>query len=301
MTILVGVGPEGVSAGGLELAMTFARSSGLGLVVCCVIPDRWQSVGPGRQVDADYEAYLRGLATETLDRAREIIGPDPEIDATYEVRTARSAPSGLVEAIDTHDVRLLVASSSAQGAWGHIALGSVTDRLLHSSPVPIALAPRGYRSVPGGRVERITVAVDGTAASQSVLERAAEVANAVHARVRIVSFAVRAGTMYPPELGLRVEERVANAWREDACRVVEESLAALDDDLVLEPQLHVSEGRTWREALEEPGWEATDVLVIGSSTSQSVLSRVFLGSTATRIIRHSPVPVVVVPASSAED
>ena len=38
-----------------------------------------------------------------------------------------------------------------------------------------------------------------------------------------------------------------------------------------------------------------DVLVVGSS-SGGVLARVFLGSNATRVVRHSPVPVIVVPA-----
>ena len=36
-------------------------------------------------------------------------------------------------------------------------------------------------------------------------------------------------------------------------------------------------------------------LVVGSS-SGGALARVFLGSNATRVVRHSPVPVVVVPA-----
>ena len=43
-------------------------------------------------------------------------------------------------------------------------------------------------------------------------------------------------------------------------------------------------------------WRHDDVLVLGSSP-RGVLARVFVGSHASRIIRHSPVPVVVVPES----
>jgi nucleotide-binding universal stress UspA family protein len=42
------------------------------------------------------------------------------------------------------------------------------------------------------------------------------------------------------------------------------------------------------------------VLVIGSS-ELGPAARVFLGSRATKIMRHSPVPVVVVPRQKAEE
>jgi nucleotide-binding universal stress UspA family protein len=42
------------------------------------------------------------------------------------------------------------------------------------------------------------------------------------------------------------------------------------------------------------GWSDGDLLVVGSSRL-GPLARVFLGSTATRIVRAAPVPVVVVP------
>ena len=41
-------------------------------------------------------------------------------------------------------------------------------------------------------------------------------------------------------------------------------------------------------------WLPGEVLVLGSSTA-GPLTRVFLGSRATKLIRHSPVPVLVVP------
>ncbi|HEX2704484.1 MAG TPA: universal stress protein [Candidatus Lustribacter sp.] len=166
---------------------------------------------------------------------------------------------------------------------------------MHSSQVAVAVAPRGYRSGAGQRVERVTVAVDGTAATQLVVQRAASVAAQVGARLRLVTFAVRAGTMFPPEVGLHAEDKVVQVWREDADRIVHTALADLGQTLVGEPEYGVADARTWAEALDEPGWVPGDVLVIGSSSSQSLVSRVFLGSTAARILRHSPVPVVVVP------
>lgn len=293
MTILVGYGPEARGRGGLELGRMLSLSTSEPLVVCCVIPDRWSSVGPGRQVDRDYEVYLQTVAKGALTTAEEALGPLAQVD--YQVVTARSAPAGLLDAADRLEARLLVAGSSANGAWGHVALGSVTDRLVHSSLIPVILAPRGFRARSDQRVERVTVAVDGTEATHAVLARAAAEAAGMGARLRLVTFAVRHGTMYPPEVGLHIEDRVVQAWREDAEAVIEQALATLDPAQVKDVERVVAEAPTWGAALDEPGWAEGDLLVIGSSTSQSFVSRVFLGSTAARIIRHAPVPIAVVP------
>ncbi len=293
MSILVGYPPESRGQGSLELGRMLARSAGLPMVVVCVIPDRWQSVGPGRQVDRDYESHLNDMAHQALEHAKETVG-DIGVEVRYEAVTARSGSAGLLESVERFGARMLVMGSSSHGTWGHVALGSVTDRLLHSASVPVALAPRGYRSQPEARVERVTVAVDGTHSCHEVLWKAADVAADVGAKLRVVTFAVRRSAP-PYEVGLEAEERVFAAWREEAVQVIERARASLAGRGGQVPELHVAEGRSWSEALDEPGWDDGDVLVIGSSAHRPLLARVFLGSTATRIIRHSPVPVVVVP------
>jgi nucleotide-binding universal stress UspA family protein len=59
----------------------------------------------------------------------------------------------------------------------------------------------------------------------------------------------------------------------------------------------IVEGRDWEDALDSLPWEEGEVLVVGSSRLGPV-ARVFLGSNSTKIIRSSPVPVVVVPRSA---
>jgi nucleotide-binding universal stress UspA family protein len=92
-----------------------------------------------------------------------------------------------------------------------------------------------------------------------------------------------------------VEDRAVRAWRERTNDLVDLALTRLDPAPTGGAEHVAADAPTWREALDEPGWQEGDVLVVGSSTSQSLASRVFLGSTATRIIRHSPVPVMVIP------
>lgn len=293
--VLVGYGPEDRGHGGLELARLIAATSGSPLRIVCVIPDRWGAVGPGRGVDKDYHDYLASLAEHALAQAREAM-VDCGVQVDYEVVTARSAPAGLTSAAQAAGAWLLVAGSSADGAWGHIALGSTSDRMLHSSRIPVVIAPRGQRYAQATRITRVTAAVDGAGGTAQVLSQAAGIAEDLGAALRVVSFAVRRGTMYPPEVGLDAEDRVVEAWRAQAAEAVRRAIGTLA--LPEEPQVHIAEGRSWDEALEEPTWDDGELLVVGSSQSESRLSWVFLGSNGTRIIRHSPVPVVVVPGAS---
>lgn len=66
----------------------------------------------------------------------------------------------------------------------------------------------------------------------------------------------------------------------------------LPDDVPVEAG--VVSGRNWEEVLDSLPWEETELLVVGSSRLGPI-RRVFLGSSSTKIIRSSPVPVVVIP------
>lgn len=61
----------------------------------------------------------------------------------------------------------------------------------------------------------------------------------------------------------------------------------------------IGQGPDWGAALNDIEWHDGDLLLIGSSESGPV-ARVFLGSRAAKIIRHTPVPVLVVPRGAAE-
>ena len=58
--------------------------------------------------------------------------------------------------------------------------------------------------------------------------------------------------------------------------------------------LQIAAGPTWRKAIQSLEWKSDDILVVGSSATHR-LTQVFLGSSASKIARNSPVPVVVVP------
>jgi len=296
MTMIVGYGPDERGKAALHLAGLLARSAGDDLVVAAVVPAPWI---PGvAKVDAEYREYLDETAGEALDRARERL---PEgVPATYVRHSARSAAVGLLELAEKHQAKVIVLGSSSHGSFGHVALGSVTDRLVHSSPVTLAFAPRGFRCRPDLTVARATAAYGGSAGADELVLAAANVAAANGATLRIASFAVWARPAYTTRLGTDSEDDVFAEWTTTMSRAAHEAVEAVEG--LSEPppvETVIGRGTGWGEAIDDVGWEEGDVLVVGSSDLGPV-AQVFLGSRATKILRHSPVPVFVVPRGRAE-
>ena len=297
MTLVVGFAPDGRGRAVLHLAGMLARSTQDELVVCAVVPSPWPP-SPAR-VDAEYRAYLIRAANEALGQARARLPAN--IPASFVVRDARSAPAGLLDVAGEHDASVIVAGSSAAGGPGHVSLGSTTSRLLHSSPIPVAVAPRGFRCRPDARVGRVTAAF-GSAGAEDLVVAAAAVAGRVGASLRLASFAVRARPPYTAGVGTSADEEMVGQWEEEiraAARAALEQVGELPAPPA-DVEVVVGHGESWDEALEDVEWEDGDVLVVGSSSIGPV-ARVFLGSRASKIVRHSPVPVVVVPRAAAAE
>ena len=186
--------------------------------------------------------------------------------------------------------------------FGHVSLGSVSDRLLHSSPVSVALSPRGHRCKPDSRVERVTAAFGGAEVADDLVVGAAAVAAHVGASLRVASFAVRSRPPYTAGVGSGPEQAMIKQWVQEieaASRAILERIGDLPA-VPRELETVIGYGENWDEALEDIEWRDGDVLVVGSSAVGPV-ARVFLGSRASKIVRHSPVPVVVVPRHAAAD
>jgi nucleotide-binding universal stress UspA family protein len=108
----------------------------------------------------------------------------------------------------------------------------------------------------------------------------------------VASFGVRGGTMYPPEVGLSAEDSVLDSWREQASHA--QSRLRIDEVIDEDTETVIATGAGWGESMSSVEWQPNELLVLGSSTLGPI-ARVFLGSRATKLIRHSPVPVLVVP------
>ncbi len=296
MTLVVGVAPDGRGRAMLHLGGMLARSAKDDLVLCAVVPGTWPP-SPAR-VDAEYHEHLDGVAEDVLEQARARLPQD--IPVTTVVHHARSTPSGLLELAEKHEASLIVAGSASTGGSGHVTLGSATGRLLHSSPIPVALAPRGFRAKPDARVRRVTAAFGGS--QDDLVVAAAGVAARVGASLRLASFAVRPRAPYTVAVGRESDDSLVREWVQQIEAAQRAVLEEVQDLASVPPDCEavVGRGETWDEALEDIEWEDGDVLVVGSSAIGPV-ARVFLGSRSSKIVQHSPVPVVVVPRGVAAE
>ncbi|WP_101948314.1 universal stress protein [Mycobacterium sp. 3519A] len=276
----------------LHLAVEAARTLNTTLTIVTVVPRPWLIPSLAR-VDAEYSQYAQQLAMDSAKQAEEFIGAIGRgVDVNYHVVAHRSASGGLLEAAAELAPELLVLGSASEGRLGQVVIGSTADSLLHSSPVPMAIAPRGYRGSKSGGLTRITAAYPGTPETLHVVERVAALAERLNVPMRVVTFAVRGRTMYPPEVGLSAEDSILEQLASHARK----TLAQLKTDGVVgeNVELQVVTGNNWADALDAADWQDGDLLAIGTSPAGGI-ARVFLGSRGSKILRHSPVPVLVLP------
>jgi nucleotide-binding universal stress UspA family protein len=276
----------------LYLAVEAAKTLKTSLTVVTVVPRPWMTPSIAR-IDAEYAQYADQLAADSAKQAQQCIDSlATGLDVKFHKVAHRSVSGGLLEAAEELQPEVLVLGSAADGKLGQVVVGSTADRLLHSSPVPMAISTRGYRGSKAGGLTRITAAYPGTPDTLHVVERVAALAERLAVPMRVVTFAVRGRTMYPPEVGLRAEDSIL----EQLATHARETLAQLKTDGVIgkDVELQVATGNGWDEALDAADWQDGEMLAIGTSPVGGI-ARVFLGSRGSKILRHSPVPVLVLP------
>ena len=133
MTIVVAYTAQDSGTSALDLGSVLSRSTGEPLVVAVVVATP-HAAGVADFIDGDYLGPLTEWGRSVLKKAGCSLPTD--IEATFEVHQASSIPRGLLEVAVEVGASALVLGSSSKGPLGRISLGSVTDRLVHSAPLP---------------------------------------------------------------------------------------------------------------------------------------------------------------------
>lgn len=292
MTVLVGASPVHRTLDAAHLGALLARSLDSGLRVVAVAQKPWEL--PPAAITQQFRKQVRGQASEAVARLQAAVPSD--VSAGTDVIEANSISEGLLGAVQEMQASFLVLASSTSGLLGRITPGSVTERLLHSSPVPVAVPPRGFTAEPGDRVTRVTVAHAPGVADPGLVHDAGQLARRVGARLRLSSFAARPAAPGASGVGLHAESEVLDVWASGAAADHEQlrSQIAAQTDPPEQDDPVVGRGTSWSAALSDVSWHRGDILITGSSR-HNLSTRVFLGGTASKIVRHAPVPVVAVP------
>ncbi|WP_040159340.1 universal stress protein [Nigerium massiliense] len=298
MSIVVGYGPQERGREALELGKALAHSLDESMVVCTVVLDRWQVDGLARGVDRQYQGALTEMARDVLDDAKSALAGENELSIDFEVVAGLSVAQALIDEAHEREARMCVLGSSLQSRWGELAIGSVSQRLMVSSPVPIAVAPRGYRVQPEGRLERVVLGVDPERPSEEAALAAAVLAADAGAELHLISFATgEKEGMWRRGLG---EVERAHLYQEHAGKLLKSLAGTINGhpSLPAVASYRVLHANGWREALDKAEFRRHGDMLVVASSNAGPLEQLFLGSSAMRIIKHSPVPVLVLPKAS---
>ena len=295
MTIIAGFSSSRQGSAPLNLAAQLAHTTGE-KIIAAVVVERALPAGVD-PIEDEYRGFLASRAGAALERVVEQVRGDLDISTT--VHHSSSISQGLMELAGQHGADVVVVGSSSSGLLGRIALGSVTERLVHTSKVPVALAPRGYPSSPVP-LQRLTVAYGGAADAVGLIATSAELAKQWKVQLRIASFTVPPLTMFGGSIEQSAEELVVQQW---TSRTVEAAAKQLGEARAKAPvsdvDVMIGTGADWRAAVDDIAWETGDVLLLGSGAA-GPMAQVFLGTAASKILRHAPVPVMIIPKQHAQ-
>jgi nucleotide-binding universal stress UspA family protein len=291
MRYVVGYSANARGHDAVNLAVSLALGRGASLDLVLVVPEV-QQFGASHSPRVGFEHLLTEQAQEWLDQALSLVPPGVPVEA--HIRIGDSEAQALIQAAEELGADMLVIGATTSGIFKRFTIGSVASALLHSSTVPVALATHGYHRQEA--LTRISCGLGTRAGAEKLLELALGMAANRGVALRVVSLLALDGGDSAAS---------ADAAREYAAKCLADALAAgspeipgeakADAQVEAKTEIVVAHGRSIEEAVDRLDWEDGEVLVIGSSRLAKGRS-IFLGSTAGRILRALPVPMIVVPS-----
>ena len=285
MKLVVGYLATPGGADAMALGARLALTLGAQVEACIILPpDRALPTLTGTR---DYEAKLGEQAEKWL---AEALASVPENIAAYSHVTFHdSFADGLIRETARLEADAIVVGGSGGGLAGSYSLGSVVNELLHSAPVPVAVAPRGTRESKVDRVREVTCAIGQRHGADLLLEKAVRFSEAAGTPLRLVSLVA----LDPVFGALRGDdEAVRERALAHARQVLETAKNSLPEGFPVTAT--AVDGPTVEEAVRKLEWHDGDLIMVGSSRL-SAPKRLFLGSTAAKMLRVLDVPMMVVP------
>lgn len=273
-------------ADAVALGVRLARTLSAGLDIGMVLPPDVQA---GLHA-GDFEEVLTDQADTWLAEARATV-PDG-IDVATHIAFYESSAEGIIAEAERTGASAIVVGGSGGGLVGGHTLGSVVNELVHSSPLPLVLLPRGLRRSRAERIREITCAMGDRAGAQHLLDTAIAAATYSRAPLRVVSLIA----LDRAPRGHRPDEKVVAEATAHAQQAFDEARSRLPADA--DVSWTIVSGPTVEDAVNRLDWHDGDIIMVGSSRL-AVARRLFLGSTAAKMLRVLDVPMVIVPKEDA--
>lgn len=280
------VGDDGLAGGADAVALARALAPDAEVILASAypwdnVPSRFTQLGYGNALREDTEKELTARVRSCgMANARSVAIPDT------------SPARALHHLAETERADLLVIGSAHHTGMGRRILGDVARDVLHGSPCPVAVAPRGYadRTTP---LASVGVAFDHSPEAQHALVVAHGFAADRGLKLRVCE--VVAPEVIPAIGGypmVNVDE-LSDELRDDAQQRLDAVVAGLGGTAKVDAQSVL--GST-HDRLGELAGEV-DLMVCGSR-GWGAFRRVVLGSTSDYLVHHASCPVLVVPGAA---
>ncbi len=214
---------------------------------------------------------------------------------------AGSPAEVIVSEAHNQNVDLIAMATQRESALARGVLGSVTDRVLHSTAIPMFTLYPGelhdFENTSGGP-HRVIVPLDGSSLSETAIEPATEIAKASNAEIvftevlRLPFFGVGVAGIeygagdYAGDFGIDAQKVEVSEYLN---RFVLEAKAA-----GLNASASVRTGSPSQQIVDEASESENSIVVMGSHGSGG-LKRWVVGSVADKVIRSARRPVLVIP------
>jgi nucleotide-binding universal stress UspA family protein len=286
--LVVGFDPEHGGPDALQLGRLFCEVLAARPRVVTAVPWPRHLIG---SVEIEKE-----LAAETRRRFAEVEAQLADLGAATEAVASRNPAHTLQEIAERDGATMIVVASSHRGKVSQTLAGSVGESLLHGAPCAVAIAPRGYAESPGGRLQRLAVAYDGSPESRIALETAIGLAERCHAQLTALTVADRSNYTYAAAWTVLSAGDLRTAEHAEKTRLLEEATGLIPDEIE----------RDGRVLVGDPGVELRQAsgefdLVVAGSRSWGPVRRTVVGSTTRTLIRASACPVLVLPRGTGPD
>lgn len=244
-------------------------------------------------VDKEFIERLEHRARETIADLETLAEPD-------DVRTAvvRGKPSeGILDYADENDADLVFMGTHGRTGLNRYVTGSVTERVVRQSDVPVFTVRATERSIVGDGYDRILIPTDGSDCAATAVDHGVAIAEkydaTVHA-VNVMDVRAMSGTADVPvqdSLIERFEEQGEDATEAVAERAREAGLDAVTA---------VRKGTPAVSLLDYADENDIDLITMGTHGRRG-LDRYFLGSTTTKVVRTAEMPVLSVRSSETDE
>ena len=240
-----------------------------------------------RSTDEQLVADLRRFGERLVDEVEELAS-EAGVEATTSVLETRGrVHRTIIEAAGERETDCIVMGTHGRTALARIALGSIAERTLRESPVPVVTVSEDADFAP--EFERVLVPTDGSDGARTAAEHGIELAAASGAALDAVYVLDTNAIGY--ELA---STTIRDALEERGQRSVQQVLElAADADLQVETA--VLHGTIARSIVDYADEHDADCIVMGTH-GRTGAERVLLGSVAERVVRLAGVPVIGVKA-----